>query len=531
MSGNDVFCHRYAKYYFYMKNVDQNNKRIAVNTIIIYSRMFIVSIVSLGVTRYILQKLGQSDFGLYNVVGGIVTMLNVVAVGMYTTTRRYLNVEMGKPDGNSNKIFNICLVLHIFFAILIFIVALTFGLWYINNILNVLPDKLSDAKFIYIISTTVSAVGIMNVPFVGLMAAFERFRQIAIIEIFTSLLKIPMVYALIMWTGNSLRFYSISICIISICTFIMYHGYCIRKFPEITSWRFYDDRKMYKDILIFNNYTSLGAVAYLSRTQGSSMLINCFFGTIVNGAFAVAFQIENFIVQFVNNLATASDPQITQSYAANQYNRTFALVEKISRYSVFVMLLVVVPIGIEMKYVLEVWLGTIPDGALTICIWMMFSLFIRSFNSACNSLIQASGKVKWFQIIGSFLLISGLPISAYLFFLGYPPVSIIVTFAISDFFKQIANIILLRKEINFDIYSYIKAAFYPVLKVLMAIVLYIVLYKSIDMGEMLNNIGGIIITFMYIFFVCFYLGVNHSERNYIVTKIQIIGNKVLKNFT
>ena len=168
-----------------------DNKRIAVNTLIIYARMAVTTIISLIATRYVLLELGQADYGLYNVVGGIVTMLNVVSIGMYMTTQRFINVEMGKgPNGNLNKVFNVCIVLHIGFALSIFIIGLTVGLWYIYNILNVLPEKLSDAVLIYFISTTVSAIGIINIPFQGLMLAFEKFKKMAIIDLLSNFMKV-----------------------------------------------------------------------------------------------------------------------------------------------------------------------------------------------------------------------------------------------------------------------------------------------------------------------------------------------------
>lgn len=257
------------------QQLKSSNKRIAINTIIIYVRMILIAFIGLFTTRYVLQALGVEDYGLYNVVGGIVTMLTFISTAMITTTRRFINIEMGKKSGgNVNKVFNVCLVLHIGFAILAYLIALTIGLWYINNVLNVSANKIGDAKFIYFISTTVAAIGIINVPYQALMTAFEKFKSIAIIDFSTTLLKIPLVVLLIFYVGNCLRFYAIGVCVISAISFICYQVYCNKYFKETVKWNFCRDINKYKEILYFNNYTSLGAFAYLARSQGAALLVN-----------------------------------------------------------------------------------------------------------------------------------------------------------------------------------------------------------------------------------------------------------------
>lgn len=503
-----------------------DNKRIAVNTLIIYARMVITTIVSLIATRYILCELGQADYGLYNVVGGIVTMLNVVSIGMHMTTQRFINVEMGKgPSGNLNRIFNVCIVLHIGFALSVYIIALTVGLWYIYTVLNVLPQKLSDAVFIYFISTTVSAIGIINVPFQGLMSAFEKFKKIAIIDLLSNFMKVPLVILLVYWSGNKLLFYAIGVCFISLFSFSLYYSYCYRKFKDIVKWHLSREKYIYKEILVFNNYTSVGAVAYLSRTQGASMVINYFFGTIVNGAFAIVFQLESFIMMFVNNLGTASDPQITQSYASGNYGYTFSLVEKISKYSMFIMLLVIFSIGVELEFLLKLWLGTLPDGILVLSHWMLVSLLVRSINSSCGSIIQASGHVKWFQIISSVLLLLGLPISWLLYKWGMPPVAIIITFTVTDFISRMIYLWLMHRIIKFDVLHFSKNVFLPVIKVLCLLGIYLCFYKFIALPTDFMRFVGICLSCIFCVSLCLFVGMNNMERNaiflYIKNRINI----------
>ena len=372
----------------------KDNKRIAINTIIIYVRMVIGALIVFFTTRYVLAALGVSDYGLYNVVGGAVTMLNFISIGMHTTTRRYINVEMGKLNGDVNKIFNVCLVLHIGFALFIYLLAITVGLWYVGNVLNVSPEKLSDARFVYIISTTVSAIGIINVPYQALLTAYERFRQIAFIDIINSLLKIPLVMALLVYTGNHLRFYAIGICLMTIFSLLLYSAYCYCRFPDTVKWQFCKNKNLYKEIMVFNNYTALGAFAFLARSQGSTMVINYFFGTLVNGAFAIALQIETQLQSYVGNLTIAATPQMTQNYSAGNFQRSFDIVCSITRFCSLIMAILSFSIFVSLEPLLSLWLKNIPPGTLVLCQVMLLSLFLRSLGSGVDGLIQATGQVK-----------------------------------------------------------------------------------------------------------------------------------------
>lgn len=204
----------------------------------------------------------------------------------------------------------------------------------------------------------------MNVPYQGLLSAYEKFAQIAIIDFLTALFKVPLVIGLIYYPGNSLRFYAIGMCLMSLISFLLYTYACYKQYKPVVSLKFYKGLSLYKEILVFNNYTALGAFAYIGRSQGATMLINYFFGTIVNGAFAIAYQIENYVILLVNNLSTASEPQITQSYSSGDIKRTFNLAEKISKYSIIIMLIIIFPLNIELEFLLSLWLGQIPDNSL-----------------------------------------------------------------------------------------------------------------------------------------------------------------------
>ena len=482
--------------------------------------MIVGAFISFFTTRYVLAVLGASDYGLYNVVGGVVAMLNFISTGMMTTTRRFVNVEMGKKDGNVNKVFNVCMVLHMGFAVFIYLIAITFGLWYINNVLNVTTDKLSDARFVYIISTTVSVIAIMNVPYQALMTAYEKFLHITIIDLCSSLLKIPLVLALLLYIGNHLRFYAIGICIITLLSFITYYLYCRFNFCEIVRWEYYKGKKLYKDILIFNNYTALGAFAYIARSQGSTMIINYFFGTLVNGAYAIALQIETQIQGLVGNLSVAANPQMTQSYSAGDFNRSFDIVCKITRYSALAMIIICFSLFVATEPLLGVWLQVIPGGTIIFCQATLLSLFLRSLGTGIDPLIQATGKVKWYQITQSSLLVFGIPLSIVFFLIGFPPVYVIIAFIICDIIRTIAMFVIICRITPFDFKQYATSTYMPLLKVLMALIIYYVLYQIPSKDTLYTQLLGFVITLFFSLLICIYLGMTSQER------FKIIGNVV-----
>lgn len=500
-------------------STNPNNKRIAINTIIIYLRMFLSALIGFFTTRYVLEALGVSDYGLFNVVGGVISMLNFLSVGMHTTTRRYVNVEMGKKDGEVNKVFNVCLVLHIGFALLIYLVAISIGLWYINNMLNAPHEKMSDARFVFFISTTVSAIGIINVPYQALMSAYEKFLQMAIIDIFSNFLKIPLVIALVFYTGNKLLFYASGLCMMTIFSFGAYFLYCFYKMHDLVEWNFFRRTSLYKEILVFNNYTSLGAFAYLARSQGSTMVVNYFFGTLVNGAFAIASQIENQLQNLVGNLCLAATPQMTQSYSAGNFQRSFDIVCRITRFSALLMIVVSFSIFVSLEPLLEIWLNKIPEGSLILCQAILLSLFIRSLSMGVDSLIQATGKVKEYQIIQSTLLVLGIPLSVLFSILGLPPVFVLYAFIICDIIRAISMFVIICRITPFDLKKYSILAYIPLVKVLLLLLIYYAFFRCLRLDTLPLQLFGFVTTIIVSSLLCLILGMTEHERKETVGKV------------
>lgn len=506
-----------------------DNKLIYKNTVIIYVRMIIVTIVGLFSSRFVLQALGASDYGLYNVVGGLIAMLNFISTAMATTTRRFINVEMGKTDGNLNKVFNISLLLHIGFAIFILLVAETVGLWYIYNMMNVAEGKFNDAMFVFQISTIVACIGIINVPYQSLIEANEQFGKAAVIDILTTFVKFGLVLLLLIYSGNSLRFYAISICVVTLFSFVMYHGVCFRQWRDTIRVKWYGKSPLYKEILVFNNYTALGAAVSIGKSQGCNLLVNFFFGTVVNAAFALAYQVESYVYMFVNKLTLAANPQVAKNYAGDNLEYAFSIVERNARLCILIMIMFFFPLFSEMNFVLSVWLKEVPENASLFCSLTLIYALVMSFSEGTNGYIQASGKIKWFQIIGSSFTLLNLPLGFLLFKLGFEAFWIIVSVIVTAAIYRIVSLLMMKKLLSFNLERYVRNAFIPPFIVIAVMAFIIILYKLIPISSFPMHILGIASIFLIDAIVVFFIGLGKDERiavlHFVQTRVKSLEGK------
>ena len=271
------------------------NKRIAFNTSILYVKLIVSIIVGLYTSRLILQALGASDFGLYSVVGGLVTLLNTIGITMTSTSYRYISVEIGKgKNGNINKVYNTIFVIHLFLAVMLLLVGGVFGTWYVNNYLNVAATKIPDALFVLYASLLTVSFTIISVPSNGLIIAREKFLFTSSVEILQSLLKLAVIVSfLVDYGGNRLRLYAIIMAFAQLIQPVTYTVYCLIKEKRVTRWAFNSHWNDYKEIIVFTWWLLLGAVCVLGNNQGAAVVINLFFGTVVNAAYGIALQVQN----------------------------------------------------------------------------------------------------------------------------------------------------------------------------------------------------------------------------------------------
>ena len=489
------------------------DRRIAENTVVVYVRLIVTAAVGLLTSRFVLQALGASDYGLYGVVGGVIALIAVMNGSMSSTTIRFLNYEIGKPDGDPNKVFNLCQVTHIAIAVLVLLVAETVGVYYILNYLNVAPGKTGDAMFVFQVATAVTCIGIINVPYQGACVAKEKFFLIAVIDIINVLVKLGLVIVLLYYKGNALRFYALIMGVTTIISFVVYHYMCYRQWPGLVKWKLCKRLGDYKELLVFNNYILLATVALMGRTQGSNMLINFFFGTVVNAAYGIAMTLQAFVETFTVNFDTASAPQITQNVGKGDLNRASAIASRVCRVCQLLSLMVVFPLFIEMELVLRFWLGTVPEHTVLFCRIMLITILVAGTGGGLLRLKDALGKIKWFMISFAFWFLLTLPVGYVLFKMGYPPVAILVLFVLSDIISRISQLVLMKVIYRFDIKSFMKDAYVRPMMILVLMTVYVLAYWQVMVGTTAQHLLGFVMTGGIGAAMVFFLGLRRSERD------------------
>ena len=509
-----------------MSQISDNNKKIAKNTIFIYFRLFTTMIIGLYSSRIVLQVLGVSDFGIFSVVGGVLAMFTFITASLGAATSRFFNVEMGKEHGDVNKIFNVNQLLHVVLAAIIFILAETIGLWYIYNKLVLPEGKLMDALFVYHVSIITVCLGIVNEPYSSLFSAHEKFGFLTTFDIANTLFRFACVLALLYLPGNSLRYYSIIMSLTTINTFLVFHVYAAHKWPHIIKLRFIKGWNNYKPLLSFIGWNLLSTVSFMARSSGSDLLLNSFFGTAVNGAYAISRSVNNYVSTFAANFDVASGPQIIQSYSSGNTERCNYLVNKLGRFSLLLFEVVFFPLYIELDFILHLWLGNVPDGVLTFC---QINLILCGISLSCggfSQLISASGKIKWFKIeISSFFLVC-IPIGYVLFKLGYSQYSLLILFIIADLLQRAVQMVLLKTILNFDSIQYMKEAY--VKPIVIAIIMSVLLfgYSYLDIPNTFVRLLSIVVCFIITTSIVYYIGLTSGEKTKVVSMLK---NKILKH--
>ena len=456
-----------------------SNKLIIKNSMILYFRLLVTLVVGVFTSRFVLQALGASDYGLYNVVGGVVSMMAFVNTVMVTTTYRYIAFEQGRKDGNVNKIFNVSLSIHLAISIIVILLSLTLGLYYIYNHLVIPEGRLNDALFAFSLSMLNIVFVIIGTPFQGLLVARENFIVTAPIEVFSKILQLVLVLILINLPGNHFRIYVVFITIVHIVRPALYIAYCLRNYFEDVRWHVSREWSKYKEMIGFSGYIMIGAAASVGEHQGSAIIINRFFGTILNASFGIANQLNSLIRMFSQSLGQAIVPQITKSYSSGDHKRSSNLVMQSSKFSFFLVMIPLVPLLLEIDFILGIWLTEVPQYTSAFVQIMLVKTIITSLQSGIPTIIHASGQIKWFQLTSSVAILLCLPIAYVLYSIGYPPHSISAVYLFTSILTFVITLSLLKIIVKYDVMLFLKSVVIPAVNVSLIVILPSLLIKSL----------------------------------------------------
>lgn len=490
----------------------KSNKRIAINTAYMYLRLFITLVIGLYTSRIVLLVLGFSDYGLFNVVGGILTMFTFISGSLSAATSRFFNVEMGKSDGDLNRSYNINIALHVILAVITLLLAETVGLWYIYSELNVPSGRIGDAVFVFQISIFSACLGIISGPCVSLFSAFEKFGFITKLDIANTLIRLGCVMMMQYCDGNALRFYTLIMCFTTVNAFVVYYWVAHREWPEILKLKFVKGWNNYKNVLSFGGWNLLSTIALMVRSTGCDLVINHFFNTTINGAFAISKTVNNYVTTFSTNFDSASGPQIIQSYSGCDYERCSYLVNKLGRFCLLLFEVVFFPLYIELEFLLTVWLKNVPTDVVVFC---RYNLILAAVALTCGGLVQlinASGKIKWFKINGAFFFVICVPIGYWLYSIGAPAYSMLVLFIIADVIQRIIQLILLKIVVGFNSWIYVKEAFGRPFYIAMIMSLLLWIHSFVPIEGTLLKITAIVVCTLTVGILVYTIGLTAGEK-------------------
>lgn len=381
------------------KTSSNNNSRIAKNTLMLYFRMLLLLVINLYTSRVILRELGVDDYGIYNVVGGIVVILSFLNSAMAGGTQRFMNVEMGRNDQNAlNKVFSTSQQIHVFVAIAVLVIAETVGLWFLNSHMNIPALRMEAANWVYQFSVFAAIFGIFTVPYNAAIISHEKMSAFAYISILEASLKLIVAFAIIWSPFDKLIFYAFLMLVIGVINCSIYAVYGIRHFTECRKTTAKIDKPMMKQMLSFSGWTVFGNLGYILHTQGIAIVINMFFTVAINAAQGIANQVNGIVTQFANNFLVALNPQVVKTYAAGEYEQMHSLIIRGCKMAFCLMAFFVIPLTLEAPTVLKVWLGIVPDYAVIFMRLVLLISLVNSFSSLLATAKGATGDIKSYQI-------------------------------------------------------------------------------------------------------------------------------------
>ena len=474
--------------------------------------MIVSMAISLYTSRVVLNVLGVVDFGIYNIIGGIVVIFSFISSSLNSGTQRYLNIAMGKGDASlTRNVFSNSLIIYIVLALAIGIFAEIFGLWLIQSKLNIPLQRLDTAIFVFHFSVVTFCLNILRTPYNAAIIANERMSFYAYGTLVESGLKLLIVWLLLVFTYDKLKLYSIMICLVTCIIFFWYIWYCRKHFP-LYRFNCKIDKNLIKEMSSFSGWNMFGGIADIGFSQGTNMILNIFHGVTLNAALGLANQVKTAIWSFVANLQIAANPQIVKSYAEGDMRHFTELIYSTSKYSYFLLLLISIPFLCNLDYVLYLWLVDVPAHTPTFLALTIILGLSETLHGPLWTGMQANGDLKQYQIVMSALLLLNLPFIYLVLYCSYPPEAVIVVQIILKVIVLIARLIYAKKRCNISLRVYTQMVIFPILLVTIVTVpiIYISAYRMEEGLFKLLCISmlSIIITTTAIYFC----GINTKER-------------------
>lgn len=503
-----------------------NTKRIAKNTLVLYVRMFIMLAISLYTSRVILNMLGVDDYGIYNVVGGVVAVLSFLNAAMAGATQRYINIALGKREQEQpNKILSNSIVLHYIIALIILVLAETVGVWFVNTCLIIPIERMNAVNWVYQFSVFSFLVGIIQTPYSASIIAHEKMTAYAWITLFDVFMKLIIVFLLLFVNVDKLILYAVLLFVGANITRLVYVQYCKRHFDECSISRWNIDEKLMKSMFSFSGWTILGNLSYMGHTQGIAILINMFFGVTVNAAQGIANQVNGCVKLFVSNFTIALNPQIVKTYASNEIETMHSLIFRGCKMSILMVALFVIPLILETPTILDMWLKIVPDYTVVFVRLILLVAFFESFSSPLVTAQGATGNIRYYQMLLTFIGLLHLPLTWFLFALGYDAYYSQYIYLFIVIVMQIVRVLWISRSVGFSLLAFSRDVILRcVLAVIVALIIPIILHLLLPNG-VFTVLVVCVVSVVCMALCSLFIGFNHSERttvlNMLIKKLNI----------
>lgn len=513
-----------------MTDTVQNNKRIAKNTLLLYFRMLLTMAVSLYTSRVVLSTLGVEDYGIYNVVGGVVAMFSVISGSLSAAISRFITYELGKGDKKAlESIFSSAVTIQLALGVIILILAEGIGVWFLNAKMNIPENRLYATNWVFQLSIVTFIINLISVPYNASIIAHEKMSAFAYISILEVSAKLLIVYMLLISPIDRLIFYAIMMASVALIIRFVYGYYCKRHFEEC-NYHFIFDKDLLKRMFGFAGWNFIGNCSAILRDQGGNIVINLFCGPAVNAARGIAYQVNSAINGFVNNFMMALNPQITKSYASGNREYMMTLIYQGARLSFYILMMFSLPVIINVDYILGLWLKTVPEHTSTFIQLVLVFTMSEAISNPLITAMLATGNIRNYQIIVGGLQLMNLPISYILLKNGCIPETVLIVAICISQCCLLARLYMLRGMIGLSFKKFIEKVYFNVISVSTISALLPILVSKILPGNFANFILACILSLLTTSLTILYIGCNSEERALVFKKTKQLKNKILKKY-
>ncbi|GHU61995.1 hypothetical protein FACS1894123_02210 [Bacteroidia bacterium] len=444
-----------------MKQPTSASSKVVFNTGVLYAKMLITMGISLYSVRLVLNALGESDYGIFNLIAGVIAMLSFLNAAMTVSTQRYLSFHQGTGDFEmQKKVFTNSWILHIGIGIIVVVLLLALSPFLFNGFLNISTDRISAAKAVYYFMTASVFFTIITVPFTASLNAHENMLWIAVVMIIESLLKLGIAISLVYFIETErLFYYGLLTAGITAVSFLLYAAFCLKKYNECNVRNYAVDKPLIKELTGFAGWNLFGVVANAGRVQGMAIILNLFFGTVVNAAYGIANQVASQVNMLSATLLRALNPQIMQSEGANDRQRMLRLSMMASKFGFFLVAIIAIPFIFEMPIILKLWLKNVPDNTVVFCSLILVAALFTQLTVGLQSAMQSTGKIKEYTTYVAGTMLLNLPLAFVIIKVGFPAYYAIITYAVVDCICSVMRLFFAKKYADLSIREYINRVF------------------------------------------------------------------------